>query len=135
VYATPQVNVAELVDKVTRDAEDAVKLYKAPGNGMTQKLLKDGFHQEDFPGDPRSNGYQDGRAYFGLHDRGKEIALDYASRGGYDSNVIEVIIPRDDFQRYFGNDVRGYDGVPNAQVAIPNTSFDILNRYSRTLVQ
>jgi len=139
VYATPQVDVAELVDKVTRDAEDAVKLYKAPGKGMTQKLLKDGFHQEDFPGDPRSNGYpddrQDGRAYFGLHDRGKEIALDYASRGGYDSNVIEVIIPRDDFQRYFGNDVLGYDGVPNAQVAIPNTSFDILNRYSRTLVQ
>jgi hypothetical protein len=134
VYATAQVNVEELADKVNQDADNAVTLYKAPGKGMTQKLLDQGFQPEDFPGDPRSNGYPDGRAYFGLHDRGKDIALDYAGRGGYDSKVIEVIIPLDEFQRYFGNDVSAYDGVPAAQVAIPNTSFDILNRYPRTLV-
>jgi hypothetical protein len=134
VYATAQVDVEELVQQVGKDADDAVKLYKAPAKGLTQKLLKNGFHEEDFPGDPRREDYPDGRAYFGLHELGKDIALDYAGRGGYDSNLIEVTIPLGDFERYFGKDVRSYDGVPNAQVGIPNTSFDILNRYPRTLV-
>lgn len=135
VYATAQVNVEELVQKVAKDADDTVKLYKAPAKGLTQKLLDKGFSKEDFPGDPRREDYPDGRAYFGLHDRGKDIALDYAGRGNWDSSVIEVTIPRDDFERYFGKDVRNYDGVPNAQVGIPNTSFDILNRYPRILVK
>jgi hypothetical protein len=36
-----------------------------------------------------------------MQDEGRQIALDYASRGGYDSNVIEVQIPRADFDKYF----------------------------------
>jgi hypothetical protein len=135
VYATAQVNVEELVQKVAKDADDTVKLYKAPAKGLTQKLLDKGFSKEDFPGDPRREDYPDGRAYFGLHDRGKEIALDYAGRGNWDSSVIEVTIPQDDFERYFRKGVSNYDDVPKAQVGIPNTLFDILNRYPRTLVQ
>lgn len=135
VYATAQVDVESTVQQVDRNNDDAVKLYKAPAKGLTQKLLDQGFQPEDFPGDPASYGYPDGRAYFGLSDRGKDIALDYASRGGYDSTVIEVVIPREEFEQYFGDDVLDYDTVPGAQVAVPNTSFGILNSYPRVLAR
>jgi len=52
-----------------------------------------------------------------------QIAQDYASRANWDSNVIEVRIPQDDFDQYFApNYVASYDGIPQAQA-----SFRILN--------
>ncbi len=138
VYATAQVDVEKLVEEEEGRgaAENAVKIYKAPQRGMTKKLLDEGFLPEDFPGDQKINSFPDGKAYFGLQDQGREIALDYASRaGGYDPNVIEIRIPAQDFVRYFESYVGSYDGIPAAEVAIPNTDFNILNRYPRNLVQ
>lgn len=109
-----------------------VSIYKAPGTGMTDRLLRDGFHESDFPGS--GNGYPDGRAYFGLSDEGKTIALDYASRGGYDGGVIEVRIPKHDFEEHFSRHVGSHNGVPGVEVAIPNTVFGRLNQYPRSLV-
>ncbi|WP_397428956.1 hypothetical protein [Pseudofrankia sp. BMG5.37] len=109
-----------------------VSIYKAPAKGATGKLLKDGFDPADFPGS--GNGYPDGRAYFGPHDEGREIALDYASRGQYDSAVIHIRIPKADFDRYFSQHVGSHNGVPGTEVAIPNTLFNILNQYPRSLV-
>jgi hypothetical protein len=99
---------------------------------MTDRLMKDGFHPDDFPGS--GNGYPDGNAYFVMREDGKQIALDYASRGGYDPNVIEVRIPRADFDEHFAGYRTSYDGRANARIAIPNTAFDMLNRYPRSLV-
>ncbi|WP_053170603.1 polymorphic toxin-type HINT domain-containing protein [Streptomyces sp. SBT349] len=110
-----------------------VSIYKAPSRGTTQRLLEDGFDPADFPG--AGNGYPDGRAYFGLQDEGREIALDYASRGGYDSAVIRVRIPEADFGRYFSSYVGSHNGVPGVEVAIPNAQFEILNRYPRELIE
>jgi Pretoxin HINT domain len=73
---------------------ECVTIYKAPARGMTDSLMNHGFDPADFPGS--GNGFPDGKAYFGLHDVGKEIALDYASRGGYDNAVISIRIPKDD---------------------------------------
>ncbi|MFL6073301.1 MAG: hypothetical protein ACJ73S_07905 [Mycobacteriales bacterium] len=84
--------------------------------------------------DSKSPNNPDGNAYFGIHDEGKQIALDYASRAGYDSNIIEVKIPRADFEEHFARYVTSYDGRPNTQVVIPNTAFDLLNRYPRSRV-
>ncbi|MGW1557705.1 polymorphic toxin-type HINT domain-containing protein [Streptomyces sp. NPDC002144] len=109
-----------------------VSIYKAPGTGMTDRLLKDGFHESDFPGS--GNGYPDGRAYFGLADEGKTIALDYASRGGYDGGIVEIRIPKADFEQHFSQYVGSHNGVPGVEVAIPNTVFDRLNQYPRSLV-
>ncbi|MDT7783050.1 MAG: hypothetical protein QOF58_1469, partial [Pseudonocardiales bacterium] len=106
-------------------------LYKAPGKGMTDRLLNEGFDIADFPGS--GNGFPDGRAYFGLNDTGREVALDYASRGGYDSAVLQVRIPLADFEKHFRQYVGSHNGVPNAEVAIPNTMFDLLNKYPRSL--
>ncbi|UWZ34801.1 hypothetical protein Drose_26920 [Dactylosporangium roseum] len=111
---------------------DPVSIYKAPGKGMTQKLLDDGFTPDDFPGS--GNGYPDGRAYFGLGDEGKAIAQDYASRGGYDGTVIHIRIPRADFDQHFAPHVGSHNGVPRTEVAVPNTMFGILNRFRRELL-
>ncbi|MFJ6352732.1 SpvB/TcaC N-terminal domain-containing protein [Streptomyces sp. NPDC092046] len=113
----------------TDDDDDTVTLYKAPGKGMTQRLLQFGFQPQDFPGE--GNEYPDGRAYFGLGEAGRMIALDYASRGGYDGTVIEVRIPRKDFEMYFRDNVGRHNGVPDSEVGIPKEKFDILNRYPR----
>jgi RHS repeat-associated protein len=107
-------------------------LYKAPGKGMADKLLNDGFDPADFPGS--GNGFPDGRAYFGLNDTGREIALDYASRGGYDNAVIQVRIPKADFDEHFRQYIGSHNGVPGSEVAIPNTVFDRLNQYPRSVV-
>lgn len=109
-----------------------ITIYKAPGRGMTDRLLKDGFTEKDFPGS--GNGYPDGRAYFGLEDDGKTIALDYASRGGYDGGVVQVRILKADFEQHFSQYVGSHNGVPNVEVAIPNTAFDRLNQYPRSMV-
>lgn len=63
----------------------------------------------------------------------KLIALDYAGRE-YDSNVIRVRIPRVEFDKYFKQYVRSYDGRAGAQIAISNTEFGQLNMYPRSLV-
>jgi RHS repeat-associated protein len=109
-----------------------VDIYKAPGKNMTDKLLDDGFDPADFPGS--GNGFPDGNAYFGMHDEGRQIALDYAGRGAYDGTVIRVRIPQADFDKYFSKYVTSYDGRPGAQIAIPNTVFDLLNSYPRLKV-
>ncbi|MBO1415405.1 RHS repeat-associated core domain-containing protein [Streptomyces sp. FH025] len=109
-----------------------ITIYKAPSKGMTDRLLSDGFSERDFPGS--GNGYPDGRAYFGLEDDGKTIALDYASRGGYDGGVVQIRIPKADFEQHFRQYVGSHNGVPNVEVAIPNTAFGILNQYPRSMV-
>jgi hypothetical protein len=133
VHATAQVNATELAQKVAKNGDDTVNIYKAPSTGATDKLMNEGFRKEDFPGDPKQWGYPDGRAYFGMQDRGRQIALDYATRGGYDRSVVQICIPKADFERHFRAHVLDYDGVPDAQIAIPNTMFDILNRYPRSV--
>jgi len=134
VYATAQVDTTKLVKDIDREADESARTYKAPPRGATDRLLRNGFDPVEFPGDPTSNTYPDGKAYFGLEDRGLTIALDYASRGAYDSQVIKVEIPRAEFELYFGRYVQAYDGVPRAEVAIPNTEFGALNRYPRSRV-
>ncbi|MFB7539371.1 polymorphic toxin-type HINT domain-containing protein [Streptomyces zaomyceticus] len=105
-----------------------VTLYKAPYKGDTERILTDGFDPADYPGS--GNGYPDGRAYFGLNEIGKEIALDYSTRGGYDGTVIQVRIPKDDFEKHFSKYIGKHNGVPNSEVSIPKELFGRLNSYS-----
>ncbi|MFF5076327.1 polymorphic toxin-type HINT domain-containing protein [Actinoplanes sp. NPDC000266] len=112
---------------------DECILYKAPTKGMTDKLEKEGFDPADFPGP--DGPYQDGKAYFGLNEKGLEIALDYASRGAYDTAIIRVRIPKADFEKYFKQFIGNHNGVPNSEVAIPNTAFERLNQYPRSAIR
>lgn len=68
-----------------------------------------------------------------MHEEGRYIALDYASRGGYGSNVIRVRIPRADFEKHFKDYVLPYDGRPGVQIAIPKEAFGQLNKHPRSL--
>jgi hypothetical protein len=104
----------------------------APSKGVTQKLLDQGFADEDFPGS--GTGFSDGRVCLGYEGQGKTIFLDYASHGGYDGTVLQVSIPRADFELYFSQYGYSYDGIPNGGVEIPDTAFDQLNQYPRSLV-
>ncbi|GGS63856.1 hypothetical protein GCM10010259_60740 [Streptomyces daghestanicus] len=126
------LNEARVDSSATGGAESDVSLYKAPGKGMTEKIMKDGFDPEDFPGTPGD--YPDGSAYFGVEEKGKEIALDYASRGYWDSNVVQIRIPKADFDKHFAEDVAKYDGIPGAQAIIPKTKFEQLNKYPRSIL-
>ncbi|WP_211588588.1 polymorphic toxin-type HINT domain-containing protein [Allorhizocola rhizosphaerae] len=109
-----------------------VDIYKAPGKGMTDKLKTDGFTPEDFPGSGSS--YPDGRAYFGIGEKGKAIAEDYATRGGYDGTVIKMTIPKNVWDEHFAKHVGAHNGVPRTEIGIPNSLFGILNRFERVVL-
>ncbi|WP_405817976.1 ligand-binding protein [Streptomyces sp. NBC_01390] len=109
------------------DDPDNVYIYKAPYKGQTKKIKEEGFKPEDYPGSKGQN--PDGAAYFGLGDRGLGIAEDYAGRGAYDGTVLEIKIPRADFDQYFEKFVGSYDGTPRAEVGIPKEMFGLLNSY------
>ncbi|MEU4337361.1 polymorphic toxin-type HINT domain-containing protein [Micromonospora lupini] len=111
---------------------DPVSIYKAPAKGGTQKMLDKGFDPADYPGS--GNNYPDGRAYFGLGEKGEAIARDYATRGGYDGTVVRIQIPRADFDKYFAAHIGSHNGVPRVEVAVPKSMFGILNRYKRELL-
>ncbi|MGV9235443.1 RHS repeat-associated core domain-containing protein [Streptomyces nigra] len=109
------------------DDPDSVYIYKAPYKGQTKKIKEEGFKPEDYPG--RTGQNPDGAAYFGLGDKGLDIAEDYAGRGVYDGKVVEIKIPRADFDKHFEKYVGRYDGVPRAEVGIPKEMFGLLNSY------
>jgi RHS repeat-associated protein len=109
------------------DDPDNVYIYKAPGKGQTKKIKEEGFKPEDYPGSKDQN--PDGAAYFGLGDKGLDIAQDYAGRGVYDGTVVEIKIPRADFDQYFEKFVGRHNGVPRAEVGIPKEMFGLLNSY------
>jgi hypothetical protein len=118
------------------DADDVTTLYKALRKGQTAKVLNQGFDPADYPGDssgPESN-FPNGRAYFGIGSKGKEIALDYASYGSYDDIPIKIDIPTAIFNNTFGRYVGKYDGAPDAEVAIPSSMFPELNGFRPTLL-
>ncbi|WP_280876848.1 RHS repeat-associated core domain-containing protein [Streptomyces pseudovenezuelae] len=109
------------------DDPDNVYIYKAPYKGKTKKIQEEGFKPEDYPGRKGQN--PDGAAYFGLGDKGLDIAEDYARRGVYDGKVVEIKIPRADFDQHFEKYVGRYDGVPRGEVGIPKEMFGLLNSY------
>ncbi|WP_215455625.1 hypothetical protein [Streptomyces sp. ATCC 21386] len=113
--------------KKKADDPDNVYIYAAPGKGMVKKLEDQGFQPEDFPG--REFEFPDGHAYFGLGDEGLEIAQDYAGWVGYDGAVVEITIPKADFEQYFRKHVYSRNGVEDAEVAIPKELFGVLNSY------
>ncbi|KOV57820.1 ligand-binding protein [Streptomyces sp. NRRL WC-3618] len=115
------------------DDPDNVHIYKAPSKGTTKKLQNEGFKPEDFPG--REFEFPDGHAYFGLGDEGLNIAQDYARRGGYDGTVVEIKIPKADFEQHFREHVSSHNGVPNAEVAIPKELFGILNSFPMRVME
>nr|BFE77268.1 hypothetical protein GCM10020092_105690 [Actinoplanes digitatis] len=113
------------------DDPDFVEIYKAPSQGRHQKKIKDnGFQPADYPGTPGApQGMPDGSAYFGMGNYGKKIAESYRGRAGYDGSLMRIRIPKAEFEKFFRENVGNYDGILDAEVAIPKTKFDILNRY------
>lgn len=65
---------------------------------MADPLLKGGFAECNVLG--FGNGYPDGRAHFGLTGEGTMVALDCTNRGEYGRGVIEVGIPKAEFDRW-----------------------------------
>ncbi|GAA4074731.1 RHS repeat-associated core domain-containing protein [Streptomyces shaanxiensis] len=109
------------------DDPDNVYIYKAPYKGGTKKIKEEGFKPEDYPG--RTGQNPDGAAYFGLGDDGLDIARDYAGRGSYDGTVVEIKIPRADFDKHFDKFVGSHNGVPRVELGIPKEMFGLLNSY------
>ena len=65
----------------------------------------------------------------------RNIAQDYARRGGYDGTVVEIKIPKADFEQHFREHVSSHNGVPNAEVAIPKELFGILNSFPMRVME
>jgi hypothetical protein len=117
------------------DGGDYVSLWRAPRRGQGQRHTANGFDPVDFPRGPDPTNprhINDGNAYF-VKDNQQVAIDDYAGRAGYETGLIEVRIPRGDYNQYFSRYeqtlARG-DG--NAtEVPIPREQLSRLNQYPR----
>ncbi len=107
-----------------------ITIYKAPQKGKGQKLLKEGFQPVDFPDNPP---YVDGSCYFaGPEDR--SIAEEFHQ--SYKEGILEVVIDRASYDRYFKSLEYCYDEKDNCkriEVVVPQALFPILNQFPRVL--
>ncbi|WP_330238533.1 putative T7SS-secreted protein [Streptomyces sp. NBC_00525] len=106
-------------------APDYQSIYKAPQRGQGDIQETVGYRAEDFPGGPHDP-YMDGKAYFAKE---REIAEKYAKH--YGEGIIEIKIPREEYDLRFGQYERPYEGGPLTEIEIPNTSVEDLNHYPR----
>ncbi|MFD1145582.1 DNRLRE domain-containing protein [Saccharothrix hoggarensis] len=106
---------------------DVVSVWKAPGKGAGQRTFDQGFRKSDYPGSPGARQPDpDGTAYF-AKERG--LADTYAR--SYGEGVIEVRVPRGDYDRLFRQFERKYQGGPLIELRIPADVVEKLNRYPR----
>ncbi|MFE2722757.1 SpvB/TcaC N-terminal domain-containing protein [Kitasatospora sp. NPDC059327] len=104
------------------DDEEMVSIYKAPQPGMGDKFMLRGFLKEDFPSGDGMNGY----AYFaGPNDRA--LAEEYAR--SYNGGVIEIRIPKSDYDLIWKRFEKPYEGGPRAELEIPGDTVTALNAY------
>jgi RHS repeat-associated protein len=104
------------------DNEEMVSIYKAPQPGMGDKFMSRGFLKEDFPSGDDNNGY----AYFaGPNDRA--LAEEYAR--SYREGVIEIRIPKSDYDLIWKRFEKRYQGGPQMELEIPADTVTALNAY------
>jgi RHS repeat-associated protein len=98
--------------------DQTVSLFKAPQRGMGDCMYTHGFQASQF---------QDGdqTAYF---TRDRSVAEKYAD--AYGEGIIEVVMPKRDFDAKFAQYEHGYDG-HSTQVGIPASKVSQLNQYPR----
>ncbi|WP_274578584.1 MULTISPECIES: RHS repeat-associated core domain-containing protein [unclassified Streptomyces] len=106
-------------------APDYQSIYKAPQRGQGDIQETVGYRAEDFPGGPHDP-YMNGKAYFAKE---REIAEKYAKH--YGEGIIEIKIPREEYDLRFGQYERPYEGGTLTEIEIPNTSVEDLNHYPR----
>ncbi|MFI0907077.1 DUF6531 domain-containing protein [Streptomyces sioyaensis] len=106
-------------------SDDDVSIYKAPDRGKGQHQYENGYLAGDFPGGPHDP-YMNGMAYFAKE---RELADKYAKH--YGEGVIEVRIPKADYEQHFSGYEHRYEGGPLTELEIPNTAVERLNNYPR----
>lgn len=105
--------------------DDVVPLFKAPQRGNGRRQYENGYRADDFPGGPHDP-YMDGKAYFAKE---QELADNYAKH--YKEGVIEVQVPRSEYDQTFRQYEKPYEGGPLTEVEIPNTEVEKLNDFPR----
>ncbi|MFF2524888.1 RHS repeat-associated core domain-containing protein, partial [Streptomyces liangshanensis] len=105
--------------------DDVQSLYKAPQRGQGDFQEEHGYLRENFPGSP-DDPYENGLVYFAKE---RQIAEKYAPH--YGEGIIEVRIPRADYDSQFAGYERPYEGGPLTELEIPNTVVEDLNKYPR----
>jgi hypothetical protein len=112
------------------DDDDTISIWKAPKVGQSERLLREGFHPDDFPEGIINDDYFDGSAYF-------------ARREKYDKLFLEVQIPEDVYNSRLGTTPQDVQEYPyysaddskaiGTEVVIPSRHFDMLNNAKRKL--
>ena len=97
-----------------------ISLWKAPHWGTAQRLLKEGFSPNDYPG--FTGEIPDGRAYFALQI---ELANEYAAC--YGDGIIEVRLSQSDYERHFQRFDMPYQDTGLSQIVIPKEFLPLLN--------
>ncbi|MFF5761917.1 DUF6531 domain-containing protein [Streptomyces tanashiensis] len=105
--------------------DDTQSLWKAPQRGQGDAQERDGYLEENFPGGP-DDPYMNGLVYFAKE---RELAEKYAPH--YGEGIIEVRIPRADYDARYAQYERPYEGGPLTELEIPNTVVEELNKYPR----
>ncbi|TCO55829.1 SpvB/TcaC N-terminal domain-containing protein [Actinocrispum wychmicini] len=122
---TPPVTSPGKLQGPPRERDEMVSIYKAPQSGMGAKFMSRGFTQDDFPYEPGSKD-KNGMAYFaGPNDR--SIAEEYAQ--SYKEGVIEIRIPRHDYDLIWKRFEKPYQGGPRMELEIPREAVTALNAY------
>jgi RHS repeat-associated protein len=103
-------------------------IFKAPGPRQGEYQEKFGYREEDFPGDPDGPDYiyPNGRVYFAKE---RHIADKYAK--SYREGVIEIKIPKSEYDAKFARYEKDYEGGPDKELDIPNNVVEDLNQYPR----
>jgi hypothetical protein len=129
---------APLADQDDDDDDDTISIWKAPRVGQSERLLREGFHPDDFPSGIVNGELLDGSAYFA---REREFAESFARDDDHDQLLLEVQIPEDVYNsrlesgrieehEYF----RVGEWKPiGTEVVIPSSEFDMLNNANRIL--
>ncbi|MFD3534628.1 DUF6531 domain-containing protein [Streptomyces sp. NPDC058664] len=105
--------------------DDTQSLWKAPQRNQGDAQERDGYLEENFPGGP-DDPYMNGLVYFAKE---RELAEKYAPH--YGEGIIEVRIPKADYDARYAQYERPYEGGPLTELEIPNTVVEELNKYPR----
>ncbi|WP_338672158.1 putative T7SS-secreted protein [Streptomyces sp. SCSIO 30461] len=101
-------------------------IWKAPQRGQGDFQEHYGYLKENFPGGP-DDPYLNGLVYFA-----KERTIpDTKYAPFYGEGVIEIRIPKSEYEALFARYEKPYEGGPEIELEIPNTIVEELNKYPR----
>ncbi|MFF3400721.1 putative T7SS-secreted protein [Streptomyces sp. NPDC002659] len=115
-----------LAPDCTEDDDDTQSIFKAPQRGQGDFQEKHGYLEKNFPGGP-DDPYLNGLVYFAK----ERVIADTKYAPFYGEGVIEIKIPKADYDAFYARYEQPYEGGPLTELEVPNNVVEELNKYPR----